>query len=105
MEVALLASLGTVCNNYMVIYLLNLLDLVFTLYALPLGCTELNPLMQSVPMMVAYKVIGVGVLCWWLSHRPEQVARIGLLICTAVYGLLSVYHVVGLILIGGDLIC
>ena len=30
-------------------YPLNLLDLALTLYALSLGCTELNPLMRSVP--------------------------------------------------------
>ena len=82
-------------------YALNLADLLCTLYAQSMGCTELNPLMQSVPVMVAYKVIVVGGLLWWLSGRPERAARIGLLICTVVYAALAVYHVVGLILIGG----
>lgn len=41
-------------------YPLNLFDLVITIYALSIGCTELNPLMRSVPVMVAYKVIGMA---------------------------------------------
>lgn len=85
----------------MTAYALNLFDLLCTLYAQSMGAEELNPLMQSVPVLVAYKVIIVGGLLWWLSGRPERAARIGLQICTAVYGLLAVYHVVGLILIGG----
>lgn len=87
--------------NHMTAYILNLFDLAFTLYAVSIGCTELNTLMQSVPLMVVYKTIIVGGLCWWLSHRPERAARIGLLICTAVYGMLAVYHCIGLFLIGG----
>ena len=82
-------------------YALNLADLLCTLYALSLGCTELNPLLQSVQVLVAYKVVVVGGLLWWLSGMPERAARIGLRICTAVYGLLSVYHCIGLFLIGG----
>lgn len=85
----------------MTAYVLNLLDLFFTLYALSMGCTELNPLMRSVHLMVAYKVAVVGGLLWWLSTRRERAARIGLMICTAVYAVLAVYHVVGLILMGG----
>ena len=82
-------------------YVLNLADLLCTLYAQSIGCTELNPLMQSVTVLVAYKIIIVGGLLWWLSGRPERAARKGLKICTAVYAALAVYHVVGLILIGG----
>ena len=82
-------------------YCLNLTDLALTLYALSLDCTELNPLMQPIPTMVAYKVIIVGAACWWLSHRPERIARVGLNICTAVYAATCVYHFYYLFLIGG----
>ena len=85
------------------VYTLNLIDLLCTLYVLSLGCTELNPLMQSVPVLVVYKVIVVGGLLWWLSGRPERTARIGLLICTAVYTALCIYHFYGLLMIGGML--
>ena len=85
----------------MTAYALNLFDLLCTLYALSMGAEELNPLMQSVQVLVAYKVVVVGGLLWWLSGRPERAARIGLKICTAAYAALAVYHVVGLILMGG----
>lgn len=82
-------------------YLLNLLDLLLTLHALSLGCTELNPLLQSIPIMVSYKVIIVGAACWWLSKSPERIARVGLNLCTAVYAATCVYHFYYLFLIGG----
>ena len=87
------------------LYALNLVDLLCTLYALYFGAQELNPLMQSVPVLIVYKVIIVGGLLWWLSGRTERAARKGFKICTVVYAVLAVYHVVGLILMGGDLIC
>lgn len=46
--------------------------------------------MQSVPIMVAYKVIVVGVLCWWLSHIG---AKKGLRLCAAVYAVLGLWHI------------
>ena len=91
-------------------YPLNLLDLALTLYALSIGCTELNPLMQSVPLMVAYKVIIVGGLCWWLGAvgkdisaptKTRTLAKVGLNLCTAVYGGLCIYHLYGIYMIGG----
>lgn len=83
----------------MTAYVLNLADLGCTLCALRLGCTELNPLMQCVPLMVAYKVIIVGAACWWLSKRPERIARAGLNICAAAYGGLAIHHAAGLAII------
>ena len=88
----------------MTAYLLNLLDLAFTIYALSLGCAELNPLMQPIPIMIFYKVVVVGLLAAWLSRRPERAAKVGLRICTAVYAGLDCYHLMCLILIGG-MIC
>jgi hypothetical protein len=84
-------------------YPLNLLDLALTLYALSIGCTELNPLMQSPAAMIFYKVIIVGGLCWVLHHFREstKLAGLGLNLCTAVYGGLCIYHLYGLFMIGG----
>ena len=59
-------------------YALNLIDLLCTLWALYYGVMEMNPLMQSVMVMVIYKVIIVGVLLWWLSHQRERLARYAL---------------------------
>lgn len=69
-------------------YALNLIDLCFTLYALSHGATELNPLMQCVPIMVAYKVIIVGVLLW--SIRQYQWA---VRLCATVYAVVNVWHI------------
>ena len=88
----------------MMTYPLNLLDLAATLLALRLGCTELNPLMRSVPFMVAYKGIGVGGLCWVLHYFAKggnEAARWGLRICAAVYAALCIHHLHGIYMIGG----
>ena len=86
----------------MTTYLLNLADLALTLYALSVGCCELNPLMQSVHTMVVYKVIVVGGLCWWLElvagrginvpTKAQRLAKRGLTLCAAFYGGLCIYH-------------
>lgn len=83
----------------MTAYILNLLDLAFTLYALQHGGVELNPLMQCVPIMVVYKTIVVGALCWWLKKHRARAAKLGLQLCSVIYGALCLYHLVGLFLI------
>ena len=83
------------------VYLLNLLDLACTLYALRIGAMELNPLMESIPAMVVYKLVVVGALLWWLSRQRGRLVRVGLNICTVVYATLDLYHLISLIWIGG----
>lgn len=83
------------------VYLLNLFDLACTLLALRLGAMELNPLMESIPAMVVYKLVVVGLLAAWLSRRGERLARMGLRLCTMAYTILACYHVICLLLIGG----
>lgn len=77
-------------------YALNLIDLSCTLWALRLGCVELNPLMRSVTVMVGYKVIIVWVLLRWLSRQRERAARYALYVATVVYGAVCLWHAVGL---------
>jgi len=76
----------------MIPYSLNLIDLFFTLHAIPNGGVELNPFMQSTHFMIFYKVVIVVGLCLFMSKRPERIARIGLNLCTAVYSALCLYH-------------
>lgn len=83
----------------MTTYLINLADLGLTLCSLRLGVKEANPLMQCVPVMVVYKTAAVGALCWWLSRRPEKMARYGLRIAAVVYAGLAVYHITALIFV------
>lgn len=77
-------------------YALNLIDLSCTLWALYYGVMEMNPLMQSVTMMVVYKVIIVGILLWWLSRQRERLARYALYIATIVYGAVCLWHAIGI---------
>ena len=82
------------------LYILNLFDLAFTIYALNNGIHELNPLMQSVPVMVIYKVVIVGGFCWILHYFAKggnKAARRGIKICTAGYASLAVWHIVGIL--------
>ena len=81
----------------MIAYVLNLLDLLCTLWALRHGAVELNPLMRSVTVMVGYKVIIVGALLWWLSTRREMAARYALYAAAAVYGAVDVYHIINIL--------
>lgn len=85
----------------MTAYLLNILDLLFTLHALSHGGVELNPLMRSVPIMIVSKIFVVGALCWWLGKREERTAKAGLTICTLYFAFINLWHIVNLIYIGG----
>lgn len=80
----------------MIAYILNIIDLGFTLHALGRGVAECNPLMRSVPVMVAYKVLIIGALCFWLSHRQERLAQHGLKAITAVYAAVDLWHIVNI---------
>ena len=64
---------------------------------------ELNPLMQSVTVMVGYKVIIVWGLLWWLSTRRERAARYALYVAAVVYGAVDVYHMINIYDKGGAL--
>ena len=77
-------------------YVLNLLDLFCTLWALRHGAAELNPLMREVTVMVVYKIVVVGVLLWWLSTRREQAARYALYVAAVIYGAVCLWHAVGI---------
>lgn len=83
------------------VIVLNWLDLACTLLALRGGGVELNPLMRSVVTMVWYKGAIVPLLALWLDARGTREARRGLRICAGVYGMICVWHAVGLWAITG----
>lgn len=58
----------------MTTYILNLTDLLLSLYALHHGGVELNLLMRCVPVMVAWKVVGVAsyVSCCTISVTARK---------------------------------
>lgn len=78
-------------------YILNLIDLFCTLWALRHGAVELNPLMREVTVMVGYKVGAVWGLLWWLSTRRERAARYALYVAVVVYGAVDIYHLVNIL--------
>ena len=80
----------------MTTYILNLLDLAFTLYALNHGGVELNPLMTCVPFQVFYKVFVVGALIWWLSRSKLPIARIGLKLSAIAFAIVNLWHIVNI---------
>ena len=84
----------------MILYLLNLADLLFTIHAIRHGGTELNPLMQNIPFMIAYKVFVIGFLLWVLTKVNSRLARFGLNVCTAVFAVVNVWHIYNIFLKG-----
>ena len=84
------------CYGYRMSYALNILDLLFTLYALSHGAVELNPIMRNVPFMVFSKTVIIGALLWWLSNRRERLARFGLGMITVYYVAVVLWHIVNL---------
>ena len=85
----------------MTLYILNLLDLMFTLHAVNNGGVELNPVSASMialhPMCyAAYKIVVCGLLIWWLSTRSERIAVKGMWIATVVYAIIDVWHIVNI---------
>ena len=80
----------------MTVYLLNLADLAFTLYALCHGAYELNTLMRNIPFQCFYKAVLVGALLWWLSTRQERLARFGKKALAAVFAAVDVWHIVNI---------
>lgn len=80
----------------MTAYTLNLIDLALTLHALTWGAWEVNPLIRSVPVMIVYKMVIVGVLCWWLSRREEPLARYGLDVASVWYGAVNIWHIINI---------
>jgi hypothetical protein len=86
-------------ENALFAYVLNLLDLAFTLHALGHGAVELNPLMRCVPVQIFYKVFVVGALLWWLSKRKERIAQLGLKTAAVVFAAVDLWHIVNLAII------
>ena len=77
----------------MIAYLLNLLDLGFTLHAVNNGAVELNPVMQNIPFQIFYKVVVVDLLCLLLEMLK---ARKALNFCTAVFAVTNLWHIVNI---------
>lgn len=83
-------------NIFNIVYILNLIDLFFTMIALRIGVEEMNPLMCSLRFTIIYKVIIVKVLLQLLSNRKEQIVKYALCFFALLYTILDIYHVVNI---------
>ena len=86
------------------VILLNLFDIIFTLYAVQSGyAIEANPfmdaLLQKSPLLFATtKLSLVSVGTYFIVINQEfKIARIALKVCFFVYGLIFLYHVFGIL--------
>ena len=84
---------SNICN---IVYILNLIDLFFTMIALRIGVEEMNPLMCSLSITIIYKVIIVKVLLQFLSNRKERIVKYALYFSALLYMILDIYHVVNI---------
>lgn len=85
----------------MTLYLLNILDLLTTLYALSLGLVELNPIMDFAiflhPAVFAVIKIAAYPLCRWLKDKESYPYIVG------AFGATVWWNIVNILLIGGFL--
>lgn len=77
---------------YLIVYLLNLLDLVFTLVAINNGAYELNPLFSSISFMFFYKVIIIGIATMLLKKINNRLCKTLTVTLIGIYSILVVYH-------------
>lgn len=65
----------------MTLYLLNLADLISTLYALSIGAVEMNPIMNFAisvhPVVFTAIKLLVFPLCWWLRDKQSYPYMVG----------------------------
>lgn len=87
----------------MTAYILNLLDMAFTLHALEHGARELNPIVNWMigvhPWLFPFaKIVLVGVVLWWLNResQTEPLARWGLKFLAGLYWLVILWHFINL---------
>ena len=64
-----------------------------------IGVQELNIIMQNMPVMIFYKTVIVGMLCYWMSTRTEKIAYFGIIVAILVFATLNIYHIISLIII------
>ena len=79
-------------KNCIIVYILNLFDLIFTLVLLQLGAVELNPLLQNPTIMIIVKVIVVGVILYLIAKFPTRIGEVGVKFLLGLYSILMLWH-------------
>lgn len=82
------------CSLIVVYVALSLLDWVLTVYALSLGCHELNPLYAYT--VKAWALLITVPLLLWLGHVAPKWALVGVVVLVAVYGVVCTLNTITL---------
>lgn len=87
----------------LLVVLLNSADAVFTSLAIDLGVAEANPVMAAILKLgmtwfLFNKLIVVNLMIMFLGlvGRDYSIGRIGMVMVTCIYSLLSIYHLANL---------
>lgn len=75
-----------------IVYILNLFDLICTLFLLQFGAIELNPLLQNPIIMVLIKTLLVGGILIFIVKFPTTIGYIGLKFLLVLYSLVIIWH-------------
>ena len=79
-------------KNCIIVYILNLFDLIFTLTLFQFGAVELNPLLQNPMVMIIIKVIVVGIILYLIAKFPTRIGEIGVKFLMGLYSLVILWH-------------
>ena len=87
------------------IFILNLVDYIFTVRAIGMGFEEANPVINALLHAPLFPIVKIGlvtlglVLIWQFRHRTIRIKKLILALLTITflaYGAVSIYHIYGL---------
>ena len=79
-------------KNCIIVYILNIFDLIFTLVLFQFGAVELNPLLQNPAVMIIVKVVIIGIILYLITKFPTRIGEIGVKFLICLYSLVILWH-------------
>lgn len=79
-------------KNCIIVYILNIFDLIFTLALFQFGAVELNPLLRNPTVMIIVKVIVVGIILYLIAKFPTRIGEVGVKFLIGLYSLVILWH-------------
>jgi hypothetical protein len=82
----------------LIIFILSILDAIFTFVYLENGGSELNPLMREIihsnfQSVLIIKSLGVGLMAWFLAiHQNFRISFYGMQVLATIHIVLLAYH-------------
>lgn len=85
----------------MILYILNIVDLISTLVALSCGLVEINPIMNLIirihpALFLFVKIVPAYFLCWWLREnaKKNKSARNRYIIINCIFAMVVVWNII-----------